>query len=299
MRTNFEEKTYEGYFNTELDKRTEIFFPLGQVQEGNLGFDASAFSTNSSLWRMFGYPFGIFPLFIGFELREIADEMEKFLGRVIMNIPRMKANLLFQYKKPEFITRATGKEWIHWNQPYFRYDIYKEQQELLMHIDSTLGAKILILYASPAIQDVNELVDIKVRGELIENSNFSKAAELNLHHRNTYIKAGTYSIACSDPERMDNLDLLKLLSGINGESNSNNYGKENNRQFIISFCKQIESMISEDRYFSNSFKQLNSSLEGLRKFELFYSFLMMINFRQLTGTQWLIKLNDKSKYDKM
>jgi hypothetical protein len=289
MRATFEEKTYENYFNVELDRVTEIFFPLGQVQEGNLGFDASAHSRNHRLWRMLGYPFWFFPPFAGIDLREIADEMEHHLGRIIRDVPRMRANLIFQYKKPEFITIFFGREWEHWDQPYFRYDIYQEQQELLMHIHNTLGTMVLVIYAAPAIQDINELVRIHSERKLIENSNFKKASELNLHHRNTYIQAGTHSIACSEPEKIENFDLLNVLNSLNGESNSD-YGDDYNRQFIINFRKKIESIVRENNYFATSFKTLNASLEGLKKYELLYSFLVMVNFRQLTGTQWLIKL---------
>jgi len=289
MRTNFEEKTFENYFNTELDKLSEIFFPLGQVQEGNLGFDASALSRNRSLWSMLGHPFRFSPQFDGLELREIADEMEHYLDILISKVPRMKANLIFQYKKPEFVTISKGKEWKHWNQPYFRYDIYKEQQELLMHIHITFGTRALVVYAAPAIQNVNELVDIHSKRKLICNSNFKKAFELNLHHRNTYIQGGTYSIACSEPEKIDDFNLLKELRNLNGEDD-NGYSGENNRQFIISFRKKIESIVNENSYFATSFKTLNASLEGLIKYELLYSFLALVNFRQLTGTQWLVKV---------
>jgi hypothetical protein len=290
MRAPFEEKTYETYFNTELNGLTDIFFPLGQVQEGDLGFDNSAFSKNPKLWNMFGYPLGMYPLYIGIGLREIANEMELYLENIIKNIPDMKANLLFQYKRPEYISRSTGAEWIHWNQPYFRYDIYKEQQELLMHINDKFGDNILILYASPAVKDVNELVNLKIKGEIIENSNFKKASELNLHHRNTYIEAGTYSVACSEPKKIENFDLIKLLDRLYGGNSIKENENGNNKQFIINFRKQIESIMDEEKYFSSSFNQLNSTLDDLRKFELYYSFLVMINFRQLTGTQWLVKI---------
>ena len=145
MTANFEEKTYENYFNAELDRCSEIFFPLGQVQEGFLGFDSSANSRNRRLWRSIGFPFWFHPPFAGIELREIAREMEFYLERSIVSIPRMKANLLFQYKRPEYIKTSTGKEWSYWNQPYFRYDIYQKQQELLNEIDSKFGDRVLII----------------------------------------------------------------------------------------------------------------------------------------------------------
>jgi hypothetical protein len=290
MRATFEEKSYENYFNTELAGRSKIFFPLGQVQEGNLGFDASAFSRNSGLWRMLGHSYLFSPRLGGLELREVANEMERYLGIIIRDIPQMKANLLFQYKKPEFITVSLGTEWVHWNEPYFRYNIYKEQQNLLAHIHNSLGTRVLIVYAAPAIQDVNELVKVFSKRQLIENSNFTKAADLTLHRRNTYIQAGTYSIACSEPEKIENFDILKELETFSGESKSS-YSNDNfNKQFIIGFREQMESILKNDRYFSNSFNTLNESLAKYTKHELLYSFLVMANFRLLTGTQWLIKI---------
>lgn len=283
MKVNFEEKTYENYFNTELDGKTDIYFPLGQVQEGNLGFDSSAFSQNEHFWKYFGYPHLTYP---GVELREIADEMENFLKITIDDIPIMKSNILFQYKKPKYIKKTSGKEWLHWNQPYYRYDIYKKQQELLMQIHNSLGSKVLIIYASPAIKDVNELVKIKLKRELIENSNFRKASELNSHHRNTYVKSGTHSIACSEPERFENLDLISLLNSYN-----ENYERESsNADFITNFSSQIDSIINENEYFSESFSLLKKSIEEYKQHKLLYSFLMMNIFKQITGNQWLIKI---------
>jgi hypothetical protein len=113
MRAYFEEKSYETFFNNELDRRSEVYFPLGQVQEGYLGFDSSAFSRNRGLWRRVGFPFWFSPQFRGAELEDIAEEMEHWLNVEIDNVPRMKANMLFQYKKPEYISSSLGKEWPH------------------------------------------------------------------------------------------------------------------------------------------------------------------------------------------
>lgn len=288
MRATFEEKTYENYFNAELDKVSSIFFPLGQVQEGNLGFDASAFSANRRLWKRMGFPFWFFPPFQGVSLRDIADVMEHFLGIVINGIPKMKANILFQYKKPEYITLSSGSEWHHWNEPYFRYNIYKEQQELLLQIDKVFTSRLLTIYASPAVQDVNDLVELKINRQIIANSNFKKCSDLNGHHRNTYTRAGTHSIACSDSEKIDNLNLINELEllGNSNELNSN----ETNGSFILNFRKQVIETTYENLYYGNSLRKLNSEIDKIENYELFYSFLAMSNFKFLTGVQWLVKL---------
>lgn len=287
MRATFEEKTYESYFNSELARQTDIYFPLGQVQEGSLGFDSSALSSNRRLWRRLGYPFWFFPSFAGVELREIADEMEDLLNVTLDNLPPMNSNLLFQYKKPEYISTSRGSEWTHWNEPYFRYDIYQKQQELLMHIYNQFGAKIFIVYASPALHDVNELVDAHLSRKIIDVSNFRKASELNRHHRNTYTQAGTHSIACSEPKEIENFDLIKTINGLNYDSNITD---ESNRAFILNMRKQIVAIVSENQYYSASFNKLNEQYSKIDRYELLYSHLILNNFRQLTGTQWLVKL---------
>lgn len=287
MKATFEEKTYENYFNSELTRQTDIYFPLGQVQEGSLGFDSSALSSNRRLWKSFGHPFWFFPPFAGVELRKIADEMERFLGVILDNIPRMKSNLLFQYKKPEYIKTSRGSDWTHWNEPYYRYDIYQEQQALLMRIDNQFGTKVFIVYASPALHDVNELVTAHLNRQIINISNFRKASELNGHHRNTYTQAGRHSIACSKPEEIENFDLIKAINSLNFDSNKTD---ENNRDFVINFRKQIVSIVSENRYYSTSFSKLNEQYSKIEQYELFYSHLILNNFKLLTGTQWLVKL---------
>lgn len=287
MRAQFEEKSYENYFNNELDRRSEVYFPLGQVQEGGLGFDATAFSRNRRLWRRLGHPFWFFPPFRGLELTEIAREMEDYLNIELDHVPTMKSNLLFQYKRPEYITTSLGTEWAHWNEPYFRYNIYQEQQDLLMHIHNTFSSRVLVIYAAPAIQDVNELVKIHLDRQLIDHSNFKKAVDLNGHHRNTYVRAGTYSIAFSEPEKIENLDLLKMIETVSTEDIKEN---QTNREFVLNFTGQLTGMMYEHSYLADSFRKLNETVAKVQQYKLFHSFLTMSNFRQLTGTQWIIKI---------
>lgn len=286
MQAEFEEKTYENYFNTALDRNSEIFFPLGQVQEGNLGFDASSVFRNRKLWRQLGYPFWLRPGLKGLELRKIADEMEHFLSIEIDNIPQMKANLLFQYKRPEFITISSGKEWPHWNQPYYRYNIYKKQHDLLMHIHSKFNAQLHVIYASPSTIEINELV--KVRKQIIENSNFAKAVDLHGHHRNTYVSSGTYSIACSEPEEIENINILEFLGSLSEEAT--NTDVMSNREFVINFSSKFKNIVSEYAHFSQAFNELNEDISEIEEYRLLYSFLVMQHYRQLTGNQWLIKI---------
>jgi len=286
MKATFEEKTYESYFNSELDRKSDIYFPPGQVLEGSLGFDASALSRNRRIWRRLGHPFWFRPHFGGASLREIADEMEDFLNIELEDIPTMKANILFQYKRPEHITSALGTEWPHWNQEYLRYNIYDEQQDLLNHIHQKFNSEVLVVYASPCTNDINEI--IKNRKNIISYSNFARAVDLQGHHRNTYIESGTYSIACSEPTKIDNLNILEAIKRIGKLELANE--KANNQNFLIEFSSEIQSIMNEYKYLSDSFADLNKEIEKVKNYKLFYSLLTMSNFRQLTGSQWIIKI---------
>lgn len=284
MDARYEEKTFESYFNTELDGKTDIYFPLGQVQEGIIGLDSAAYSRSWRLWRRVGHPFWFRPPFAGVDLQDIAAEMELYLTDEVKNIPPMKVNLLFQYKRPEFITNSLGKEWTLWNQRYFRYDLYKEQHDLLAHIETSFGNSALVLYAAPAVEDVVELVRLKKSGSIIDNSNFRKASELNGHHRNSYTKAGTYSQACSEPKRIDNFDLIKLINSVDAPP------REDNREFLIGFARTISTSLRQTPIAVAYDERLSEFGDRIREFSLFYSLLSMSIFREITGTQWIVSL---------
>ena len=231
--------------------------------------------------------------FKGVELQDIAKKMEDHLGEEVKNIPAMKVNALFQYKRPQYITMATGAEWHLWNRKYFRYDLYVEQHALLSHIEATFGSDAIVLYAAPAVEDVSDLVKLKKKNAIIANTNFRRASELNGHHRNTYIKAGTYSQACSDPQRLDNFHLIELFEGIEPPT------QRENAQFLVEFAKRIRGSMSEAKnigYLGTAFTDRMSEFQDLEleRFKLFFAMLTMSAFREITGTQWLVPLGRKT-----
>ncbi len=290
MDARYEEKTFESYFNSELDRKTSVYFPFGQVQEGVVGLDSAAHSRNWYLWRKLGYPFWFLPPFSGVELQDIAREMERFLQKEVHNIPAMKVNLLFQYKRPEFITVSSGAEWHLWNRRYFRYDLYDQQHALLSHIEATFGQDAIVLYAAPAVEDVEELVDLKKSNAIIDNTNFRRASELDGHHRNTYIKAGTYSQACSNPERLDNFDLIELIDNVEPKA------QRDNGQFLLEFAARVNSSVREAKgigYLKAAFVERMDEFKEyeLERHEFFFAMLTMSVFREITGSQWVLPLH--------
>lgn len=288
MDARYEEKTFENYFNNELDKKTSIYFPLGQVQEGILGLDSVAHSKRRGFWSYLGF---FYPPPSGVKLQDIAMVMEEFLKDEVNNIPDIKVNLLFQYKRPQFITRSSGAEWNLWKRKYFRYRLQNEQHALLSHIEDTFSQDAVVLYAAPAVVDVSELVKLKKAGKIIENTNYRRASELNGHHKNTYIKAGTYSQACSDPERIENFSLIKLIDNIEPKA------RQENKRLLIYFTKNINSSILEANgigYIRTAFVDRMNQLNEykIEKYRLFYAMLTMNVFREITGCQWIVSLSN-------
>ncbi len=282
MRVEFEEKTYESYFNNELNDRASIYFAPGQVQEGSMGMDSIAFSKDRNLWKKLGYPFWFSPYFNGLGFKEMAQEMEIFLGTTIKNIPAMKANLLFQYKRPEYLKNHHCKEWHLWNIPYFRYHIYPKQQRLLEHLDTFLGAEALVLYASPAIVQVDELIKLKKKKKIIDSTNFTKASRLSGHHINTYIKSGRYSQACSNPEEIHSFNLLEFLEERHPANNISN------KAFIVNFTNKVISIVHENSEYRNAYSLLVEEFQELKQYPLLFGFIQMKLVREITGIQWAI-----------
>lgn len=287
MEPRYEEKTFENYFNTELDGKCSIYFPFGQVQEGSIGADSAAYSRSWLLWRRLGFPFLMNPKFSGVDLSDIASEMESLLGKEINNIPTMKTNLLFQYKRSEFITTPLGTEWHLWKQRYFRYDLYQKQHALLAHIESKFGTKVLVIYAAPAVQNINELVTLKKNKSIIKNTNFRRACDLTGHHRNTYVKSGTHSIACSEPKHLDNFDLLEKIKRHEASQFRNNV------EFITSFASNIGEVTGKYEFIKDAWSERVSEINdnGLQRYKLLYAMLQMSVFRELTGVQWMVALS--------
>jgi hypothetical protein len=221
---------------------------------------------------------------LGVDLRVVANEMEQLLKRAIKDIPSIKANLLIQYKRPKFIQKANGKEWVHWNEPYFRYDINPSQQILLAHLHQKFGSKALVMYASPAVPDTVHLVNLKQQNKIIESTNFCKSISLSGHHRNTYTEAGLHSIACSDPVQLERFDLIKELEKLPILSSVDPI------KFITEFSETVRNVCLADQTVSTAFSILVKDSDSLysKEHPVLYALGLMESFREITGIQWLI-----------
>lgn len=281
MRPEFEEKQYEGYFNVELDRRSSFFFPLGQAEEGILGFDAGAFSNSRSLFWGLGYPFFFRNIYRGATVRELAEEMNSDIEDFLNECDKIRVNLLFQYKRSDYLIESNAREWNSWNCPYYRYSISARQQNLLMRLHQRFNNEVLILYAAPAFHTYAELLSNYQSRSIISNSNFREAFELDNHRRNTFTSSGNYSIAFSNPERFENFDLFQRIQEFQPSE------QRSNKEIINEFVQTVEDVMNHDEQYGPIFKELNSALEGMSQ-RLLRNFFVMINFKFLTDVQWVV-----------
>ncbi|MGJ5663755.1 hypothetical protein [Morganella morganii] len=278
MLVQYEEKTFESYFNSELSLTNKRYYSFGQVQEGGLGADCAFMYLEPYLWDLFNKL-----MYYGEDLKDISEYMNEYLLIKIKNIPSIKTNILFQYKRPEVITTSQGNEWHYWNEKYFRYSIYKKQQSLLERIHNKFCNKVLVLYASPAIYDIDGLVRAHIDNKIIESTNFCQAHSLKGHHHNTYTKAGKAFYACSEPEEIPCFNFTENLQEMETQDLEP-------VTIITKFMLDLRGLIEEDPYWGRLYRMLLQpyKLAGLEEYPYLFGSIAMNILKQLTGIQWIV-----------
>ncbi len=72
---------------------------------------------------------------------------------------------------------------------------------------------------------------------------------------------------------------------------ANKITSDSNQQFIIDFREDLLKNLEKTEY-GNSLNKLNENIEYFFKQPILYSFLVLANFRSLTGIQWLVGLEN-------
>jgi hypothetical protein len=260
MYVEFEEKQFEVKMNAELMFCKRIYSP-GQVLENIVGFDSAIFTKNKRFWKMFPEYFDVLYKFFHRYLDGVYLEQSfwKELQNEIDEFPKIKYNLIIQYKRPKYLSNKRASEWNSFNEPYFRYDLMKHQQFALEKLENEMKNKCLALYASPAFNSKKELWDNSLNGKLIEKTNFCLVSKLNSHEKYTYTEGGRKGIAFSEPEEIEKLSFDKLIENVN------NYNEESNSNIIYNLSQAARNIIifqiGEMKY--NEYLQENGIENGI------------------------------------
>lgn len=248
-----------------------------------MGADAIAMSRSRWLWKRLGHPYWFSVPYRGASYRAMAEEMEEYLNKEITDVPTIQGNIFFQYKRSDYMVANSAAEWTHWNQSYYRYDIYPEQHHLLERLHQSFGSDVLILYAAPAVRDVNELVDMHKTSTIIANTNFCPAHTLSKHHRNTFTTPGSYSWACSEPVRLEAFSFEEALARFKIE-------RTEPIEIVIAISKKVDQIMLESTYRKSyeTLKKMYGTDELSERTPLMKAYLSMVCLREITGIQWVI-----------
>jgi hypothetical protein len=189
-RAEFEEKEYEIAFNIELAGRRGAVFSSGQVLEKIVGYDAAAAPDRASaVWRVLNVsrPKGLRLLQPHWQPGDLPEPGD---------LPQRPVSLLLQYKRPDYVMGAAGKQWRLWHEPYFRFFARpRHQHAVLRRLQRNLGMEAVVRYAAPAFWRRADLEQHHLRRKVIEATGFVSPTRLGGHVIWTYRRPGIDGLA--------------------------------------------------------------------------------------------------------
>jgi len=275
----FEEKQYEWHLNDQLAEKGQVY-PSGQHLEYDLGIDSAVFSQNPKFWAMWDRRRAQ-RWKTGLHLRpELWDTAERILTNNMF--PKFKCNIFIQCKRPESISSPYGKEYSYWKQPYLRYEIEDHQQITLQNLEEKISSYAIVVYACLSFWKREDFWRLIENGQIVENSNFVQPRRLRGHRRYTFIQSGKDGYACSEPRKIEGLDILKEIHRMLDQPDQ----FENNVQFLNNLAKDIKMVIEElDETTRKGFFAIRESM-GYSDHELGRSVTTIFAFNLFANTTW-------------
>ena len=193
----FEEKQYEVSANIELGIQHAAVFAAGQVLESVVGYDVAAHPPqNAPIWQLVGSNASI-----GLQLVPNLWQRARVQPKS-PELPSTYVSLIFQYKRPQYLTTSHALQWHHWQSSYFRFPILQHQQNTLAILENALGARATVRYACAAFWKYDELQRHQAAHEVLDHSTFVPPRSLVGHRAWTYKTPGTTGYANSRGEEI-------------------------------------------------------------------------------------------------
>jgi hypothetical protein len=255
MDCQFEEKEFEQPLNAELACKGRIF-PPGQVLEGIIGIDAAVFSTKKNfflLWKKDGSQNDQKGVHLNSKLWDfVAKQLDD------TRFPKFKCNVFLQHKCPTYIKKKWGGEYRYWNQPYFRYELKENQQDILSRLDQKVSSHAIVAYSCPSFWESEELWRHAAESELVENTNFARPREIDGHALYTFVKGGAFGKAFSEhPVTVKCVNIIKEIDNFTQKEPP----FDTNTGFIYSLSRSIGDVLEKsNEVFRRSFFKILESL---------------------------------------
>lgn len=205
QKAEFSEKTFEFFLNSEIGRHTYAVFAPGQIDEHPLGWDFGAYVDGVLLSRIHhrallgGY----------YGLRK--SEVDRFAKELSKHLPPIRFNLFLQHKLAVRLVSSGAGQWADWEEPYFRYEVNPDQQQTLCRLDEVSSGRALVLYSCFAGIQSDELHQHHRSQSIIENTNFTEAANLGQHQKVTFVGPGNIAKAHSEAEDIESRSFERII----------------------------------------------------------------------------------------
>jgi len=210
-------------------------------------------------------------------------------------LPTFGTNLLLQTKRPFYGSRNNIKyAQAGINGRYWRFEKTDHQQNALEYLHHNLANHALICYACAAFHTLTDLYLHIQNHSLIDNSTFVQVHRLHNHNAWVYNRSGTFGIACSEFEKVDDKSFKENLKNLTMQNRSENSALQNlldlektainvtyeighNNPITIEFDRRrqiIENIISDN-------------LSEIKDLPALKAYLTFATFCDLTNSIWL------------
>jgi hypothetical protein len=180
----FEEKEYESHASDELNASwlwlRSGYWPVGQVLEGVLGFDAGFDPAKREIWRLLRMP----------RPRGITVTPAHWFGSpsglpCVPDLSCQRVSLFVNFKRPESYKRKGRKLF---GTPYFRFSVRNRspapnQHAILTALATNIGENFAVVrYAAAAFQLRSELESLRATRDVLSNSCFVSPLSIPAPH---------------------------------------------------------------------------------------------------------------------
>lgn len=200
----FAEKTYETRANAEINVMRHPWFwlhrshPLllwapGQVAEKYLGFDVAV--------TLQGTPPRLLMKLLDTVLPPGFDIKDPYPGSGTASAPDL-ASLFFQYKRSDHVLGGRAKGAQHFEEPFFRFKLDKDQHKTLEVLASAAAGQALVRYVAPLFHTNQEFIDYSLDDGVLGHSRFLDVQTLTgLNQQHSYAAFdANEAVLCSEPE---------------------------------------------------------------------------------------------------
>lgn len=283
----FEESEYRGPLFNQLGTNQFVWEP-GQVFEQYIGVDYALLCTHPLICKICSWSGPA----AGVQLFRYNFDYIWLRRRGRKSLPPFRLNMFIQAKRPAYGRYAPkALKLLGLGSPYWRFEVTPHQQVALETLSNQLGARAIVVYASPLFHKSVDLYRHTTNRTVVDNSTFPDATALTTHQAWNYSTSGATGVANVDPAQVDGPGLLQRIETL---ANGDVDGADPNAQEDLAFLSQAvrDAVNACDDFWQARFAEglgaIDQALEDLddEMIETTRHFLKVLLFCELFHTTW-------------